>query len=162
MHLILQNISEKENYTIEKITKLINSFVEKEIITQKEAESINTNKIYNFTQSDIFKELQLAKKIYREQPFYINVPAKLIYEQETEEKILVQGIIDLYYITENDEIVLLDYKTDFLENNNENILKEKYEQQLQLYKFAIEHAMKKKIDKIYIYSTFLDRSIKIL
>ena len=162
MHLILQNISEKENYTIEKITKLINSFVEKEIITQKEAESINTNKIYNFTQSDIFKELQKAKKIYREQPFYINVPAKLIYEQETEEKILVQGIIDLYHITENDEIVLLDYKTDFLENNNENILKEKYEQQLQLYKFAIEHAMKKKIDKIYIYSTFLDRSIKIL
>lgn len=161
-HLVLQNLNEKEEYTLEKISKIINSFVNKELITAKEAESINVRDIYEFTKSDIFAQLRKAKKVYKEQPFYINIPAKEIYNEEIEEKILIQGIIDLYYISEDNKVVLVDYKTDFIPEKNENILKEKYSRQLEIYRIAIEKSINKKVDETYIYSTFLKKTVKIL
>ena len=100
-----------------------------------------------------------AKDVYKEKPFYINIPAKDIYEEDVQEQILVQGIIDLYYINENDEIILVDYKTDFVESEDELI--EKYKTQLFLYKKALEEALNMKVNSIYIYSTFLGKEIKI-
>ncbi len=161
-HLVLQKLEEKEEYTIEKIKELVQNLVRKEIITEKEAESINLNKIYAFTKSDIFEELKTAKKIYKEQPFYINIPANMIYEDNISEKILVQGIIDLYYITKDDKVILIDYKTDYVPEGREEILKEKYKKQLELYQTAIEGIIKRKVNNIYIYSTYLEKKVKIL
>ena len=93
-------------------------------------------------------------------PFYINISASKIYDIEIEENILVQGIIDLFYINKNDELVLVDYKTDYVQNENELI--EKYKIQLEIYKTALEEALNKEVDKIYIYSTYLDKSIIII
>ena len=161
-HLILQKLNEKEEYSIEKIRELIQNLVQREIIIDKEAKSININKIYAFTKSEIFNEMKSAKKIYKEQPFYINIPANFIYEEDINEKILVQGIIDLFYITQDDRIILVDYKTDYVPEGKEEQLKEKYQKQLDLYRMAIEGMMKKKVDNIYIYSTFLEETVKIM
>jgi len=74
---------------------------------------------------------------------------------------LVQGIIDLYYINQKNELVLLDYKTDYVENGKEKELKNKYLEQLKIYKQALEQALQRKVDKVYIYSTYLDKEILI-
>ena len=89
----------------------------------------------------------------------INIPANEIYEErkDLEENILVQGIIDLYYIDKNGNIVLVDYKTDYVQEEKELI--EKYKEQLELYKHAIEKALNKKVDKTIIYSTYLQKEI---
>ena len=161
MHLILQRLDEKQEYTIDKIKTLVKDLEQKEIITSKEACAVNINKVYSYTKSELFKELGKAKKVYKEQPFYINIPASMIYEEDIDEKILVQGIIDLYYITEDNKVVLVDYKTDYIPDGNENILKEKYIKQLELYKLAIEGLIGKKLDNVYIYSTYLEKTVKI-
>ncbi len=132
----------------------------KKIITSKEAENINPNKILQFTKSNIWKELKEAKEIQKEKPFYINIPAKEIYKEETEENILVQGIIDLYYIDKFDKLKLVDYKTDYVENNNEKQLMDKYRNQLELYSKALEESFGKKVDKKYIYSVYLGKEIE--
>ena len=77
----------------------------------------------------------------------------------TEENVLIQGIIDLYYIDENDNLILVDYKTD--RNVDEDILKERYYNQLNLYKKALEKSMKRKVTKMYIYSTTLNKEVEI-
>ena len=136
--------------------------INREIITKKEATNINTEKIYKFTTSEIFNQMKTAKKVYKEQPFYINIPAKGIYNIETEDKILVQGIIDLFYITQDNKITLIDYKTDYVPKGKEEQLKEKYQKQLELYKTAIEGMTKKKVDNVYIYSTYLEKTVKIM
>ena len=159
VHLCLQKLDEKKEYTINSINELINELLTKKIITQKEADSILPYKILAFTRSSIWKELQYAKQIEKEKPFYINIPAKEIYNQEIEEDILVQGIIDLYYINENDELVLVDYKTDYVENGKEAELLHKYSKQLELYKNALEDALNRKVDKVYIYSVYLEKEI---
>ena len=78
----------------------------------------------------------------------------------TEDKVLVQGIIDLYYITEDNRLVLCDYKTDRLEKDEDFILR--YKMQLDLYKEALEKALRRKVDKTIIYSTNLNKVIEVL
>ena len=103
-----------------------------------------------------------AHEVQREKSFYISIPAKEIYHEDLEEDVLVQGVIDLYYINSQNELILVDFKTDYVENMNEQILVDKYKIQLELYKRALEEALKRKVDNIYIYSTYLEREISIL
>ena len=161
VHLCLQKLDEKKDYNLQEINKLIDNLMKKQIITKKEAESINPFKILEFTKSKIWKNLQKAKEIYREKPFYINMSANEIYNEDIEENILVQGIIDLYYIDENDKLILVDYKTDYVQIDKETELVEKYKKQLEIYQEALEKALNKKVYKKYIYSTYLGKEIEV-
>jgi len=161
LHLCMQKLNIYEKYDLEKIKDMINSLVAKEIITKKEAENINIFNIFKFTESNIWKELTNAKEIYKEKPFYINIPAKEIYKEKVEENVLVQGIIDLFYINEKNELVLIDYKTDYVEYGKEQELINKYKKQLELYKKALEGSLNKKVENIYIYSTYLGKELEV-
>ena len=159
VHLCMQRLNEKVEYDIDTIKELIKDLVEKEIITEKEADNINPFKILEFTKSDIWKELKQAKEIQREKPFYINISTKEIYEEEAEEHILVQGIIDLYYIDKDDNLVLVDYKTDYVEKGKEEDLVKKYSKQLEIYQRALEETLNKKVTRKYIYSVYLGKTL---
>ena len=161
IHLCMQNLDEKVDYNLIKVKELINSLVEKQIITKIEADNINPFKILEFTKSEIWKELKTAKLIEREKPFYLNIPANTIYNEEIEETILVQGVIDLYYVNKNNELILVDYKTDYIEKNKKYELVNKYKKQLELYQEALEQSFNKKVSKKYIYSTCLGQAIEI-
>ena len=161
IHLCLQKLNPKEEYDLEKIKTLIQNLEMNQIITEKESKAINTSKILQFTKSEIWKQLKNAKEYYQEKPFYINVPASQIYDEDIKENILVQGIIDLYFVNENGQIVLVDYKTDYVESGKEFELVEKYRSQLDLYKQALESALGTKVYKVYIYSVYLGKEIEI-
>ncbi len=166
VHLCLQKLNEKEEYDIAKVKKLIQELTAKQIITQNEADNINPFKILEFTKSEIWEDLKQAKEIYKEKPFYINIPASEIYKEENaennlEENILVQGIIDLYYVDKEGNLILVDYKTDYVEPGKEEQLINTYRKQLELYKEALEKAFNKKVYKTYIYSVYLGKALKI-
>ena len=161
VHLCMQYLRENVSYDLQKVKDLIQDLLRMEIITEKEAENINPYSILQFTKSAIWEELQQAKEIQREKAFYIQIPAKEIYQKELTENILVQGIIDLYYINKNGELILVDYKTDYVEKGNEKELVIKYRKQLDLYKQALEEALNRKVEKSYIYSTYLGKEIEI-
>ena len=162
IHLCMQKLDiNKKEYTIQDVKELLDKLVAKKTITEQEANAINIKKIYQFTKSNIWQEMTEAQVVEREKPFYINIPAQEIYEKDLEEKVLVQGVIDLYYISSNGELVLVDFKTDYVPDKNEQILIERYSSQLQLYKRALESATGKRVDKTYIYSTYLEKEIKI-
>ena len=154
VHLCIQKINEKLDYTMEDIEKLINNLLENEIISEVEAQEIDRKLIYSYTQSELFKNLKNAKEIHKEQPFYINIPATEIFEEAQKENskknILVQGIIDLYYIDEYDRINLVDFKTDYVPKGKEKEVAEKYKIQIEIYKKALEQALGKKVTKAQI------------
>ncbi len=161
MHLCIQKLDEKQEYDYEKISRKINKLVENNIITKKEAEAINKDKLLEYTKSNLFISLKNAKEIHKEEPFYMNIKGSEIYKEDIEENILVQGVIDLYYIDEQDNIILVDYKTDYVKNNEQELI-DKYEKQLSIYKEALEEALGKKVYKTYIYSVYLRKSIEIV
>ncbi len=161
IHLCMKNLQFGREYNLDDVKELINDLEARKIITDKEKESINPWVILKFTKSNIWKELKEAKEYHKEEPFYINIPANEVIESTLDENILVQGIIDLYYVTKDDELVLLDYKTDFINEGEEKILIDRHKPQLMLYKRALESGINKKVDKIYIYSTKLGKEILI-
>jgi len=139
----MQYLNPKIDYLENNVKELINNLYEKNIITLKEMQAINPFKILQFTKSKIWQQMKTATKIYREKPFYIEVEANKINSNNNLDKVLVQGIIDLYYITKDDELVLVDYKTDYVQNEEELI--SKYKVQLDLYKVALEQALQRKV-----------------
>lgn len=161
VHMCLQKLNPKIDYNFDKINALINELEAKKIITAKEAKSIDARKVLEFTKSKIWEELKFAKEIEQEKPFYINLPAQEFFEEQTDENILVQGIIDLYYIDKDDKLKLVDYKTDYVKVGNENELREKYKTQIELYSRALEKAFGKKVDEKYLYSVYLGKEIPI-
>ena len=154
MHLILQKLDFRENYNEKTLNDLIQKLIYLNIVTEKQSQYIDKKRLLEFTKTELFKEIQNAKEIYKEQPFHMSV-----IDENTKESILIQGIIDLYYINQNNEIVLVDYKTEYVEKNNEQELIEKYKPQLKIYKKAIEEALNKNVEKVYIYSVYLNKEI---
>ena len=161
MHLCMKNLDFSIKYEIQDVKNLVEELKNKDIITEKEANSVNINQILKFTKSDVWEELKSTKEYHKEEPFYINVSASKVQETESTANILAQGIIDLYYIDKSDNLVLLDYKTDYVTEGEEDILIKRHTPQLLLYKEALENALNRKVDRIYIYSTVLGKKIEI-
>ena len=158
IHLCLEKLDTNRTYTKEDIEKLISELVEKEIILKEEAESINLNVILKYVESDLYKELETAKEVHKETPFYMEISADRLNEEYSKnDKILVQGIIDLYFINNNDELILVDYKTDYVEKGEEQKLVQRYKEQLEIYKESLEKSLGRKVDKVFIYSTYLGK-----
>ncbi len=161
MHSFMQKLNFREDYSIEKLENLRQDLIFKNIITEEESKFINLQKVEKFLKSDIAKKIKSSKIVEKEKAFCMKIPAKEIFEEAKDQTILVQGIIDLYAINEKDEILLLDYKTDYIEDGNEKILVDRYYRQLKIYKEALEEALDKKVVETYIYSLYLNKEIKI-
>ena len=161
MHLFMQKVDLKKSYTNHELEELKQELISKKIITEEEASFINLFKVQCFLNSKLAEKLKTAKLIEKEKAFCLKLNAKEVFKEAEDETILVQGIIDLYAVLEDEKILLLDYKTDFVENGNENILIEKYKNQLKIYKQALEESLGKKVEEVYIYSLFLNKEIKI-
>lgn len=151
----------------EEVKSQINSFVEKNIMSMDEIETININWIVKFIQSDIFKEIYIAnksEKLFKEKAIDYNIKLKNLFKDENieeDEKIMVVGIIDLFFENENGEIILLDYKTDYVTKENLEEVKARYKVQLDLYKSAIEDISGKKVAKKGLYLFGINEFVEI-
>ena len=116
MHLCMQKIDEKKDYTKEDLKIFVRELLEKGILTEKQEKGVSLELLEIYTKSELFNDLKLAKEIKKETPFYLRIPVEEIFEDNQEnlkksgETILVQGVIDLYYIDKNDKLILVDYK----------------------------------------------------
>ena len=132
------------------------------IVTEKELECVNPLKIAKMCATSLGRRMAQAQrkwKLFREQQFVLELPAGEVNPKwSMEEQILVQGIIDAYFI-EEDQIVLVDYKTDFVKFKEASSLYEKYRVQLGCYKKALESLTGYPVKEQIIYSFCLDREL---
>ena len=115
--------------------------------------------ISDFLDTDTARRMALAqerKSLFREAPFMMGIPASLVDERYPEEEtVLIQGIIDVYWI-EDGEAVILDYKTDRVRSAER--LKELYKTQLDYYEAALKR-MHIPVKEKLIYSFALGETI---
>ena len=128
---------------------------------EADAKRLNWKQLLGFLQSDTAKRMRAAAEqgaLEREKPFVMSVPANLVWEDSRpEEDVLIQGIIDVFW-EEADGIVLLDYKTDHVDNAQE--LVRRYKKQLELYADALSRfSDEKPVKEILIYSFALAETI---
>lgn len=128
-------------------------FTEEGRLPEEYAKLILREKIATFLQSDIACRMAAAqenRKLFKEQPFVLSVSADLLDKEfPKEEKVLIQGIVDVYF-EEEDGITILDYKTDRVSSLEE--LKDRYRSQLDYYEEAVGRLTGKKIKEKVLYS----------
>ncbi|MBP5197941.1 MAG: helicase-exonuclease AddAB subunit AddA [Lachnospiraceae bacterium] len=124
---------------------------------------INTDKVLNFFKTKLSYRMWMASKrgdLYREQPFVYGISAdRLSGEFSADEKVLIQGIIDVFFV-EDGNIVLMDYKTDTVSGFDR--LWERYSVQLDYYSEALCSIRKMPVKEKIIYSFYLEAENGIL
>lgn len=161
-HRVLELLDFTQDYDEAGLEQKVKEFCEKGKITSEAAECIRVKDILGFLNSKSGRRMQEAAKngkLYKEQPFVFGIDAGEIYpDTSTEEMVLIQGIIDVYF-EEDDGIVVLDYKTDRVCKEQE--LVDKYREQLKLYARALEQITEKTVKEKIIYSFALGEEITI-
>ncbi|EML6500703.1 helicase-exonuclease AddAB subunit AddA [Clostridioides difficile] len=169
VHLVMEVLDLKNVSSVNDIKSQIRGFVSKGIITEKQASIVNPYKIYKFFASNIGKRMLNAEIINREKSIYAQVNMKDIYIYEKlinnddkklydNESVMLRGIVDAYFEEEN-QIVLVDYKTDFVNEENINQIIEKYKKQLDLYADIIETLTGKSVKEKCIYLFGVDEAV---
>ena len=111
----------------------------------KEKELIDVSLCKNILSNEFFKEIS-NMKVLKEREFFAEVPANLLDKNaHTNDKIIMQGIIDLCAISEND-VFVLDYKTGKF--SDEKL--QKYKFQLDVYSDICEKAINRKVTGKFI------------
>lgn len=130
-------------------------------LTKEEKKSLRPADFLTFAKSDLAKRMLEAKKnkkLYKEQPFVIGIPGNEADGLDKDEQVLIQGIIDAFFY-EGDEVVILDYKTDWVREEKE--LVERYQVQLGYYERALEMVTGKRVKERLIYSFALGKVVAI-
>lgn len=156
MHFVMQKLDRKSIDTIE---KQIQQLHESGILKEDALADINIKQIHAFFNSELGQRYQAAPRVFVEKPFVLKKAMQTVMAVDSDDEIMVQGIIDCYF-EEDDGYVLVDYKTDYI-YGDEQILEERYREQLALYKEAIEKITNKPVKEAYIYSFFKGKSIPV-
>ncbi len=163
-HGVLKSI----NLTLVKTKGDLEAFLEgllhKGKISSRDRLALDIEKLFQFTASPIAERMRKAMeagRLYRERQFVMGMKAGEINSSlRSEELVLIQGIIDVYF-EEDNEWVLLDYKTDTVdEPDGEEILVRRYGVQLDYYQKALEQLTGKRVKERIIYSFGLNKEIK--
>lgn len=140
----------------------ISELVKEGFLNQDEADMVNPSKIMTFVSTNLALKMSKAAKqnmLYLEQPFVLGIDATRLDENFSDDEIvLIQGIIDAFYIEEG-KITLMDYKTDAVDEPK--ALAERYKTQLDYYSEALERITGLKVESRLIYSFRQDRVIDI-
>lgn len=127
-------------------------------LTEEYAKAVSLPKILNFLEQELAYRMWRAQEqglLYREQPFVLGIDAKRLDPDLPEgEKVLIQGIIDVFFI-EDSEIVLLDYKTDVIDSLE--ALWNRYNVQIQYYEEALTKLMQMPVKERILYSFYLEK-----
>ena len=169
IHYVMQRLNYDRVSTISEIKAQIEEMVLDNSLTEKEASTVWYKKIYNFFNSNLGKRLLKAYKderlVSRELPFFTEL-SSVEYKPELnkdvyiDEKIRLQGIIDCFF-EEEDGIVLLDYKTDYVEEEKVDEIIERYRAQLKYYKDALEKITEKRVKESYLYLFGIDKEVEV-
>lgn len=150
--------------TEDSVRNQLDTMVSQGRLDEKSRGCIRDKDLLGLARSPLGQRMGLAQKqrrLYREQPFVISRKASEVNESwNKEEQVLVQGIVDAYFL-EQDEIVVVDYKTNWTEPGGEQRLAELYRVQLDCYGQALERLTGKRVKEKYLYSFCLGKAIEV-
>lgn len=161
-HKVLETIDLYIMDSEEDVLLQLDLLVENRQITEEDKLFVDKYKLLQFTKSELAGRMRNASnkgKLWKEQKFVYGLPAKQVYQDSTsEELILIQGIIDVYF-EEDNGLILVDYKSDYVPRDTEQLLIERYRTQLDYYQAALEQMTGKKVKERIIYSLSLGKEI---
>ena len=156
MHEAMQWLPVKK-YTQTSMTDMLDSLQAEGKFSDEERSLLSDRSLYGFFNSDLGQRLIASKRVERELPFSMLFDGNRVYpDVENGERLFLQGIIDTVFV-EDDQWVLVDYKTDRVKSGDELI--SRYKIQMDLYKEALERLTNMPVKASYIYSFRLHEAV---
>ena len=134
-------------------------FVEEKQYTAESLKMVDSTVIWNFLCSETGHRMAAAQaegRLHKEQQFVMGIPARAVGPVDSDELVVIQGIIDAYF-EEDGELILVDYKTD--RTWSSQVLLDHYKRQLDYYERALNQLTEKKVREKWIYSLTMQRAI---
>ena len=162
-HIFLQYLDFTRAESLEAVEEQLQELKEKGRLTREEAAAIDCRRILCFSKGALGQRMARAQQagvLFREQHFIYAIPAARLYpEAEEGRKLLIQGVVDAYF-EEADGLILVDYKTDYVEKGGEAVLYRKYAAQLNYYTEALEQLTGRKVKEKILYSVRLQKELR--
>lgn len=159
-HRVLELIDLTRVYSGDDLKIELNRLIKLHKLNEDDVKKLKQDYIINFAASKVaerMRKAQAAGVLYKEQQFVMGINASEVMEEtDSDELILIQGIIDVYF-EEEDGLVLLDYKSDLV--SDEEQLIRRYRVQLNYYKRALEQMLNRRVKEMMIYSLPLAKEI---
>lgn len=165
IHAVMEEADFKLMYDAEQLDGLIASMVENGRLSEAESRAIRRKELLAFFSSDLAQRMLGVdvRKIEKERPFAMLMKAaEVLGEREfadVDEDILINGIIDCYFVEDDGKVVLVDYKSDRI--YQDAVFIEKYHLQLELYRRALVSALGMDVAEGYIYSFAMGRTVRV-
>ena len=160
LHKIMQMLKLNDLIGYPEFEVQIQEMISRRIISDDIQDRYDLRKVYNFFETDIGKRLLNSSNIKREEAFVLSKKIETIDGMMGEGDILIQGIIDCYF-EEDNHIVLIDFKSDFVTEENYTKSLKQYSVQLDYYALAIESLVGKKVKEKYIHFFSINKNVKI-
>lgn len=156
MHEAMQWLPVKK-YTQKSMIAMLDSLQAEGKFSDEERSLLSDRSLYGFFNSNLGQRLIASKRVERELPFSMLFDGNRVYpDVENGERLFLQGIIDTVFV-EDDQWVLVDYKTDRVKSGDELI--RRYKIQMDLYKEALERLTNMPVKASYIYSFRLHEAV---
>ena len=161
VHFVMQHLNIRESLTVDNIKFQMEEMIDKKLLSEKEKEVVDVEMLHNFFLTDIGRRMKASNYVKRESSFVIKKNAhEIMPSLDRNDIILIQGIIDCYFY-EDDQVVIIDYKTDEIIGGDTEAAKNEYSTQILSYKEAVEKITGKTVRACYLYLFDIGQAIEI-
>ncbi|QJD83655.1 helicase-exonuclease AddAB subunit AddA [Cohnella herbarum] len=164
-HLVMQHLPIEAGTTERRVHDLLESLTERRILSAAQREGVEASVIAAFCETPLYSRLGKALQVWREVPFTYGLDAASVYsgsiEPSAEETVIIQGVIDCLF-SEEDGLVLVDYKTDALKGADAADAAEKHRFQVEQYCEAVQSILGTKVKEAYVYFFDGGQTIRLL
>ena len=154
VHLAMQLVPPKKYADEESAEAELGLLESRGVLSARQRSVISARGIKSFYDSEIGDSVLQSgnKTVRREFKFSVLCPAERFVGPDGEgEELLLQGVVDLFWVDQDGNVCIADYKTDNIRDGQESVRAESYRSQLEVYKYALEEILKKPVKRAYIW-----------
>ena len=150
-HLLLQYMDFSKGGSPEEVKKEAERLMAQEFLSPQEADAVDAEAVARLFNSPLGKRMQEADRLQREFRFSLLWDAEELYSDCSGEKLLMQGVVDCF-LEEQDGLVIIDYKTDYIKSKEELIKKrDYYAVQMEVYAKSLSKICGKPVKECILY-----------
>lgn len=136
-HLLMQYIDFSCTGSPEQISDEVKRLLSLGLLNERQAKAVDITAVSRFFASPAGKRILSADEVLREFRFSLLCPSERFFPNAPGENIMLQGVVDCC-LEEDGALTVVDYKTDYVTNDNLALVTEGYKKQLESYAYAME------------------------
>ena len=160
LHMVMQYLNFDRTGSLEEVQEEIARLVAQQFITPQQGEAVDPERVLAFFRSPLGQRLVASPQMEREFKFSMLVPAADYYPNaEAGEEVLLQGVVDCWFVEEDGTVTVLDFKTDRVSEATVEQRAKEYRPQLEAYSRALSQALERPVGRCTLWFFSLGEEI---